>query len=74
MVNRPPPGMASRELGGQIDDDLVELSPIKLDRPQTAAVFQLEVDFLADQPTQQCGQLVQGFGHVELGKDQRLLA
>ena len=58
----------------QIDDHLLELADIDLDRPQVAAVIDLELDVVADQAGKQHAQIGQHVGQVQHLRPQRLLA
>ena len=53
---------------------MVELAAVDLDRPEAAAVLQGQLNFFADQPAQQRGQLIDGFGDIEAHRRQRLFA
>ena len=58
----------------EIDDHLLELRDVDLDRPQIAAVHHGERDLLADQPPQQHGEVGQHLAEIEHLRAQRLLA
>ena len=58
----------------EVHDDLLELQLIDLDRPQVAAVHNLEIDLLADQPAQHDGEVAEHFAKIENLRAQRLLA
>ncbi len=58
----------------EIDDHLFELRDVDLDRPEVAAVHEVELDLLADQAPQQHGQIGQGVAEVEHLRPQRLAA
>ena len=58
----------------EIDDHLLELRDVDLDRPQVAAVHDLEGDLLADQPPQQHVEIAQHLAEIEHLRAQRLLA
>ncbi len=59
---------------GEVDDHLLELALIGLDQTQIPFVGHVELDVLADQATQQMGQLGQRVGHAEAPGLKRLLA
>ena len=58
----------------EVDDHLLELGDVGLDRPQVAAVHDVERDVLADQPAQQHVEIGQRLAEVEHLRPQRLLA
>src|SRR5579872_4617219 len=58
----------------EVHDDLLELQLIDLDRPQVAAVHNLETNLLTDQPAQHDGKVAQHFAKIENLRAQRLLA
>ena len=63
----PPLGMASRALTAQVDDDLLELAKIGLDRPEIAAVTDLELHLVghnAFQHQAEIGEDVAQFKHL----------
>jgi hypothetical protein len=57
----------------EIDDDLLELALINLGGAKIAPVHDLELDILADQPTQQVREVNENIGYVENARLQRLL-
>ena len=59
---------------GEVDDDLFELALVDLGEAEIAAVHELQLDILADQPAQQVRQLDQHVGDVEDARLQGLLA
>ena len=59
---------------GEIDDHLLELRDVDLDRPQIAAVHQIELDLLADQPAQQHGEIAERVAEMQHLRAQRLPA
>jgi len=61
-------------LTARLDDHLLELRQIHLDRPQVAAVNHLELDLLADQPLQQVFDIDSDSPEVEHLRPQCLLA
>ena len=58
----------------EIDDHLLELRDVDLDRPEIAAMHEVELDLLADQPPQQHGEIGQGVAEIEHLRPQRLAA
>ena len=70
----PPPGHRVARIDREIDDDLLELALVDLDEAEIAAVHDLQLDVLADQPAQQMRQLDQHVGDVEDARLQGLLA
>ena len=58
----------------QIDQHLLELAEIGLDRPQIAAEFELQLDIGADQPVDKHAQVPNHIGHRQHSRPHRLLA
>ena len=58
----------------EIDDHLLELRDVDLDRPEIAAVHEVELDLFADQPPQQHGEIGQRVAEIEHLRPQGLAA
>ena len=59
---------------GEVDDHLLELARIGADRAEVAAMLDLELDPLAEQPLEQVRDLGDDVGQLEHLRAQRLLA
>ena len=74
IVKRPAARHRVARVDGKVDDDLFELPLIDLGEAEIAAVNELQLDILADQPPQQVRQLDQHVADVEHARLQCLLA
>ena len=71
-VSVPPLGMASRRIDGEIDDHLLELVDVDLDQAEVAAMHDLELDLLAEQPAEQIAEIGEHVGERQYLRPQRL--
>ena len=61
-------------IDGEIDDDLLELMEVGLDRPQIARLIERQLDILAEQAREQDGQFRQHIAELKHLRAQGLLA